>query len=68
MDVKTVIKNIDNTIHGKEMLREKLYSISQQSTDPDTIKMMTAVVDFIDVNLTELRAIKRDLEMCAGRD
>lgn len=53
MKLDTVIKNLDNTIRGKELLR-------LEYCNSGDIAARTAA-DFIAINLKELRAIRDDL-------
>ncbi len=64
MNIEAIIANINNTIAGKELLREKFYNLGQQTSSAEVRFTMRAMVDFLDSNLAELGAIKRDLELC----
>ena len=68
MDINTVAANLRNTIAGKEKLLdtlEKRASIERASIDQIAF---LATVNFLKVNIDELRRILADVDACATED
>ena len=68
MNIETVIANINNTIAGKEQLKNKMHALSRSSTDPVAQAGLDAIVECVNLNLQELNAIKSDLERCVNEE
>ena len=61
MNLQTVITNLRNTIAGKEML---LDSYKNPSVNPYPKFVKEAMIDFLEVNIDELKRILQDVEQC----
>jgi hypothetical protein len=61
MNIETIAANLRNTISGKEMLLET-YKNSSVNPYPKFVK--EAMIQFLEVNLDELKRILQDLEAC----
>ncbi len=67
MEIKTVIKNMQNTIYGKELLLEATKIREEYWTkinDQRELLVAQATISFLEVNIGELKRILNDLEMC----
>lgn len=66
MKVEIIIENLRRTITGKEKAlaetRQRLATERDSMRASETM-IMLALESFLDINLTELRAILRDVEM-----
>ena len=56
MDLDVVLENLDRTIEGKTKLRNDL--LRQIAVNP----VAKVMLDFLDINLDELEAIRKDLQ------
>lgn len=65
MNLQTVITNLKNTIAGKEML---LDSYKNPSVNPYPKFVKEAMIDFLEVNIAELKRILADVEKCVAKD
>ena len=65
MNLQTVITNLKNTIAGKEML---LDSYKNPSVNPYPKFVKEAMIDFLEVNIAELKKILADVEQCVAKD
>ena len=65
MNLQTVITNLRNTIAGKEML---LDSYKNPSVNPYPKFVKEAMIDFLEVNINELKRILADVEKCVAKD
>ena len=65
MNLQTVITNLKNTIAGKEML---LDSYKNPSVNPYPKFVKEAMIDFLEVNIAELKRILADVEQCVAKD
>jgi len=67
MDIKKVIKNLHNTIYGKELLLTATILRSdywKSISDQKELLVAQATISFLEVNIGELKRILNDLEMC----
>ena len=65
MNLQTVITNLRNTIAGKEML---LDTYKNPSVNPYNKFAKEAMIDFLEVNIAELKRILADVEQCVAKD
>ena len=65
MNIQTVAQNLRNTIAGKEML---LDSYKNPSVNPYPKFVKDAMIDFLEVNIAELKRILQDVEQCVAKD
>ncbi len=69
MTISTVITNLKNTIAGKEkLLFEYKEATEMFGSDVINIVAMKASIQFIEVNIAELKRILADVEKCAEKD
>ena len=61
MNLQTVAENLRNTIAGKEML---LDTYKNPSVNPYPKFVKEAMIDFLEVNIDELKRILKDVEQC----
>ena len=70
MDLQTVITNLRNTIAGKEKhlegLRECIRGLEAIDCQDDSWFRATVTVEFLAINIDELKRILQDLEQCVG--
>lgn len=59
MNISTIIRNMDNTIEGKEILREKLVKGNEQEC---------LIAEFLRINLDELKSIREDLKIVLEKE
>lgn len=63
MNLATVIKNLDQTIAGKERYLADM--VKQQYLLPHAeARALSISMEFVEINLKELKAIKADVEAC----
>ena len=65
MNIQTVAQNLRNTIAGKEML---LDTYKNPSVNPYPKFVKEAMIDFLEVNIDELKSILADVEQCVAKD
>lgn len=68
MDLQTVITNLRNTIAGKEealALYESRRDIPRAAGDQMAI---VATIEFLKINIAELKRILQDVEQCVAKD
>jgi hypothetical protein len=65
MNIQTVAQNLRNTVAGKEML---LDSYKNPSVNPYPKFVKEAMIDFLEVNINELKRILADVEKCVEKD
>ena len=65
MNIQTVAQNLRNTVAGKEML---LDSYKNPSVNPYPKFVKEAMIDFLEVNINELKRILADVEKCVAKD
>ena len=68
MNIQTVITNLRRTIAGKEMLLATYENPLVGRHDVGSRMAMTATVEFLKVNIDELRRILQDVESCVEKD
>ena len=61
MNIQTVAENLRNTIASKEML---LDTYKNPSVNPYPKFVKEAMIDFLEVNIDELKKILADVEQC----
>jgi hypothetical protein len=67
MDIKKVIKNLHNTIYGKELFLESTKIRSEywkNLNDQKELLVAQATISFLEVNIGELKRILNDLKIC----
>ena len=68
MNIQTVAQNLRNTIAGKEAFleisMERLRSHYKDRMDNDTWFSIKATVEFLAINIDELKRILQDVEQC----
>lgn len=67
MNIQTVKQNLRNTIASKEQAVEeyrKVLNISIDPLDADERMAITATIEFLKINVDELKRILADLEKC----
>lgn len=71
MNIYTVRDNLKNTIAGKqrhlEGLQECIRQLDALDDQGDTWFRATIIVEFLTINLEELRAILKDVEVCCEK-
>lgn len=65
MNISTVRDNLKSTIAGKEML---LDTYKNPSVNPYPKFVKEAMIDFLEVNIAELKRILADVEQCVAKD
>lgn len=65
MNIQTVAENLRDTIAGKEML---LDTYKNPSVNPYPKFVKEAMIDFLEVNIAELKRILADVEKCVEKD
>jgi hypothetical protein len=69
MNIQTVAQNLRNTIAGKEaMLASHTKYLQSAGTSGGENMAILATVEFLKVNINELRRILRDVESCVAKD
>ena len=68
MNLQTIITNLQNTIAGKEMLLVTYENPSVGRHDVGSRMAMTATIEFLKVNIDELKRILADVEKCVEKD
>ena len=71
MNIQTVAENLRNTIAGKErMLKDTKFNMAfgDGSWQSDLNKQATlhATIEFLEINIAELKKILKDVEQCVG--
>ncbi len=62
MNIQTVAENLRNTIKGKEKYLAELRKKYDQTG------VSSAVAEFLEINIDELRRILQDVESCVAKD
>jgi len=62
MNIQTVASNLRNTIKGKEKYLAELRKKYDQTG------VSSAVAEFLEINIDELRRILQDVEQCVAKD
>jgi len=71
MNLQTVITNLRRTIAGKEMMLKEYNKAVNISVDPLDVgerMAITATVEFLEINIDELKRILADVEKCVEKD
>ena len=73
MNISTVAQNLRNTIAGKEqMLAEYRSALALSHLGPTPIVgaelAVVSTIEFLEINIAELRRILRDVEQCEAKD
>ena len=73
MNLSTVITNLRNTIAGKEkMLAEYRSALALSHLGPTPIVgaelAVVATIEFLEINIAELKRILQDVESCVAKD
>ena len=71
MNIQTVADNLKNTIAGKEQALAEYNKVLNIYIDPvaDEERMaITATVEFLKINIDELKRILQDVEQCVAKD
>lgn len=66
MKLETVRDNLKRTIYGKEMLLETYENPSVGRHNAGSQMAMTATIEFLKVNIDELKKILADIELCTN--
>ena len=69
MNISTVQANLRATIAGKEHMLDshKRYLRSTGTSGPENTAIF-AIIQFLEINLTELQRILQDVEQCVAKD
>ncbi len=72
MNIQTVTQNLRNTIAGKEKhlagLQECIRGLDALDDQGDTWFRATVTVEFLAINIDELKRILEDVEQCVAKD
>lgn len=68
MNIDTVRDNLKNTIAGKEQLLATMNERKSVKREFIDQVALTATINFLEVNIDELKAILADVEKCAAGD
>lgn len=71
MNLQTVITNLKRTIAGKEHALKEYNKAINLSVDPLDVgerMAITATVEYLEINIAELRRILADVEKCVAKD
>ena len=72
MNIQTVAANLRNTIEGKEKhlegLRQCIRDLDALDDQGDSWFRATVTVEFLAININELKRILADVESCAAKD
>jgi hypothetical protein len=70
MNVETIAKNLHQTIGGKERYLNHLKAQLNTERTPDMAQRMAiqAVAQTLEINVNELKAILKDVELCYTTD
>jgi len=66
MNIQTVAENLRNTIAGKEQLLARYNARLVPHPAPDDVTWFASkyIVEFLEVNIDELKRILQDVELC----
>ena len=67
MNLQTVITNLKTTIAGKERLYQS-YCSDKDYASMAEVYVINAKLEFIQINIAELKAILKDVEVCAEQN
>ena len=71
MNIQTVANNLRNTIAGKEQALKEYNKVLNVYIDPVDVgerMAITATVEYLEVNIAELKRILQDVEQCVAKD
>ena len=71
MNIQTVAQNLRNTIAGKEQALKEYNKVLNVYIDPVDVgerMAITATVEFLEINIAELKRILADVEQCVAKD
>ena len=68
MNVQTVAENLRRTISGKEALLTKYEKDTIKADDNVNMAIAFARVEFLKINIRELKKILADVESCVAKD
>lgn len=71
MNLQTVITNLKNTIAGKEQALKEYNKVLNVYIDPVDVgerMAITATVEYLEINIAELKRILADVEKCVEKD
>ena len=71
MNLQTVAQNLRNTIAGKEQALKEYNKVLNVYIDPVDVgerMAITATVEFLEINIAELKRILADVEQCVAKD
>jgi hypothetical protein len=71
MNIQTVAQNLRNTIAGKEQALKEYNKALNVQIDPLEVgerMAITATIEFLEINIAELRRILQDVESCVTQD
>lgn len=71
MNLQTVITNLKNTIAGKEQAMKEYNKVLNVYIDPVDVgerMAITATVEYLEINIAELKRILADVEKCVAKD
>jgi hypothetical protein len=67
MNIQIIRDNLKNTISGKEKYLAEMKENYQLSTMAEGMAL-TATIEFLEINLTELKRILQDVEQCVPKE
>lgn len=65
MNINTVAENLRNTIKGKEDYLVKMQTKAIKAEDNANMAAAFATIEFLKININELKVILHDVEQCA---
>jgi hypothetical protein len=71
MNIQTVITNLKNTIAGKEKMLESMNPnnpYSNEFLNEGEVIARRATIEFLKINITELKRILQDVEQCIPKE
>lgn len=71
MNIHIVAENLRNTIAGKELALKEYNKACMISIDPLDVgerMALTATIEFLSINIDELKRILADVESCVAKD
>ena len=70
MNIQTVAQNLRNTIAGKEQMLAELVERKERGWFNSTSEIVStrATIEFLKVNVDELKRILADVEQCVAKD
>lgn len=68
MNLSTVITNLKNTIASKELLLEGTKRQIPAVVELGRLRALQTTVEFLEINIDELKRILADVEQCVAKD